>query len=262
MKKMRRFKSVSLVMVMLALILSSFSFSTVVTAHSGDFTANMESNVSQKEFNKIRNDLKHTKAYKKYKAKTKINAVSKHNIVINKVEGAGGDYAYIEFVFDKNQSAKSGNLVYAQFTYDMKNKEVVADQGLFAESLGTDGSFNMSVLYGVGDEETELYNVDVDKDGNLTDIDGLALTQQQVTTDANNKIKEMLGKQAEGNDVQSLGFCEYAVTALCGAGGSAGCYALAGALGITSGVGGVALAAVCGMIGSLGCAAATDAICG
>ncbi|WP_082233103.1 halocin C8 precursor-like protein [Halobacillus massiliensis] len=256
------FKPASLLIVVLALIISSFHFSTMVYAHSDEFTASMESNVSQKEFNQIRNDLKHTTAYKKYKEKSKINSISQHNIVINKVEGAGGDYAYIEFVFNKNQAANSDNLVYAQFTYDLKNKQVITDQGLFAESLGTDGSFNMNVMYGLGDDEVELYNVDVDKDGNLTDIDGLSITQEQVQTDASGKIKDLLGKQANGDELKSLGFCEYAVTALCGAGGSVGCYALAGALGITSGIGGVALAAVCGMIGSLGCAAATDAICG
>ncbi|KHE72662.1 halocin C8-like domain-containing protein, partial [Halobacillus sp. BBL2006] len=198
----------------------------------------------------------------KYKNKSKINAVSQHNIVINKVDGAGGDYAYIEFVFNKDQAEKSDHLVYAQFTYDIKNKTVISDQGLYADSLGEDGSFHMNVMYGLGDEEVELYNVDVDKDGNLTDMEGLSITQEQIQTDANGKIKELLGKQSNGNELQSFGFCEYAITALCGAGGSVGCYALAGALGITSGVGGVALAAVCGMIGSLGCAAATEAICG
>lgn len=62
--------------------------------------------------------------------------------------------------------------------------------------------------------------------------------------------------------MSNLSWCEWAVGALCGAGGGAACYALALALGITTGIGGFSLATVCALIGSLGCTAATKKICG
>nr|WP_255574440.1 halocin C8 precursor-like protein [Halobacillus sp. Nhm2S1] len=244
----------------LALIVSSMSFSTPVLAH-GDYVVkdDFESNVDRKEFNKIRNDLKHTTAYKKYKKVSMINAISPENIIITKVDS--GDYAYIEFIFDKKKAEKSSHLVYAQFTYDLNKKEVVSDQGMYAESLDTDGSFNMKVMFSIGGQEVELYNLDVDKEGMLTDIDGIEVAQEKVIEDAGVKIKELIDGQGSAS-FSSLGVCEYTLAALCGAGGSAGCYAIAVGLGITSGVGGFALATVCGMIGSIGCTAATDVICG
>ena len=57
------------------------------------------------------------------------------------------------------------------------------------------------------------------------------------------------------------GWCEWAVGALCGTGGAAGCWATATALGITTGWGGFSLATICGLISSLGCTGATNYIC-
>jgi halocin C8-like bacteriocin domain-containing protein len=57
-------------------------------------------------------------------------------------------------------------------------------------------------------------------------------------------------------------FCEWAMAALCGTGGGLACYLLAVSLGITTGLGGLALAVICGLIAALGCYAATIYVCG
>lgn len=57
-------------------------------------------------------------------------------------------------------------------------------------------------------------------------------------------------------------FCTWAMAALCGTGGAAACYGLAALLGITTGLGGLALAVVCGLIVALGCTGATLYVCG
>jgi len=65
-----------------------------------------------------------------------------------------------------------------------------------------------------------------------------------------------------GSKIATFGWCEWVVGALCGTGGGIACFALAAALGITTGVGGLTLAGVCGLIGALGCTGATLTICG
>jgi len=100
----------------------------------------------------------------------------------------------------------------------------------------------------VGDKKYYEFNI---KDGNLYNSNFEKVNKQQLQDSASAN----LGAQKEG-------WCEWAVGALCGGGGAAGCYGVAAALGITTGIGGLSLATVCGIISSLGCTAATKKICG
>ncbi|PYZ97627.1 hypothetical protein CR205_03255 [Alteribacter lacisalsi] len=218
------------------------------------------SNVSNKEFNQIRNGLKHTDAYKAYKDMSMINAVPNRDIIINTVEGENGTYAYVEFMLDAHKASMSDNLVYAQFTYHLDEQRVVSDHGLYAMELDDD-YINLKMLYNVNGTGVEVYDVNVDVDGKMSDIDGLEILEEDFIASSELKIKSILD-ELDPEEMGSNSFCEYALAALCGAGGGAGCYAAAAALGITTGIGGVSLAIVCGAISSVGCTAASDQICG
>lgn len=63
-------------------------------------------------------------------------------------------------------------------------------------------------------------------------------------------------------EYQTMGWCEWAVGALCGTGGGVACYGACAALGFANGIAGLSCAAVCGLISALGCTGATAAICG
>lgn len=249
------------------ILLVSSAFSSVGTAHAeGMMFEKGTSNVSQKEFNQIRNSLKATEEYQAYKEHSKINAISKENIVINTVGGPRGDIAYVEFVFGKF-AKQSDNLAYAQFTFDVENTDVISDQAIYAERLDNE-DIHINVLYNLEGHQTEIYNITVDNEGTIFDENGLVVNADDFIVNAEKNIKNAgdivrgNGENANTDEFSTFGFCEYAVGALCGTGGGVACYALAGALGITTGVGGVSLAAVCALVGSVGCTAATNQICG
>jgi halocin C8-like bacteriocin domain-containing protein len=116
------------------------------------------------------------------------------------------------------------------------------------------------MVYTVGNSSTEVYNFNVDPDGKLTDSNGNTVDITKAISDSEKVLADMNATNAK--EFGTTSFCSYAISALCGTGGGVACYAAAGALGITTGVGGLGLAAVCSLISSLGCSAATDRICG
>ncbi|MFK8795027.1 halocin C8 precursor-like protein [Planococcus plakortidis] len=249
-------------LVAVAILLVSSAFSSVGAAQAeGPMFEKGTSNVSQKEFNQIRNTLKKTDEYQVYKKISKINAISTDNIIINTVPGSKGDIAYVEFIFDE-LAEQSENLAYVQFTYDVANRDVITDQALFAKQMDGD-NINIQAVFNLDGKQTEVYNVTVDNEGGLWDQDGLEVSHEDFVANAEKNIKGASQNASEnGNEfVAYASFCEYAVGALCGTGGGVACYALAGALGITTGLGGLGLAAICALVGSVGCTAATDQIC-
>lgn len=74
--------------------------------------------------------------------------------------------------------------------------------------------------------------------------------------------KEFVNHIMQQNNYQTKGACEIAMALLCGAGGSAGCYAICGIEAIVTRIGGLGCAIACGLIASLGCYGATLKICG
>lgn len=73
---------------------------------------------------------------------------------------------------------------------------------------------------------------------------------------------EFVNDIIQKGNVQTFGFCEAAMAALCGTGGGAACYGTCGIKAIATKIGGLACAIVCGLISSLGCYGATVKICG
>lgn len=120
-------------------------------------------------------------------------------------------------------------------------KAVERGEVVYAGTIGSDGTLDSSAKYsGLTDKANKA---------NKTDGD---CAQGQCS-----------GTPAERpGDPSALGFCEWAVGALCGTGGGAACYGACIALGLVSGPGGLGCAAVCALIASLGCTAATNKICG
>lgn len=253
------FEKIFMVVAIVIMLVSS-AFGSVGTASASaesPMFKNGTSNVNQKEFNQIRNALKGTEEYQKYKKDTKINSISKENIIINTVDGPKGSIAYVEFVFNKF-AKKSDNLAYVQFTYDVKNADVITDQATYAKKL--DGErIKISTFFNLDGVQTKIYDIVIDNEGTMFDENELVITPEKFIIDAEKNIKDA-GKNIDEASTYAT-FCEYAISALCGTGGGVLCYAAAGALGITTGVGGVALAGVCALIGSIGCTAASDRIC-
>ncbi|WP_211655516.1 halocin C8 precursor-like protein [Planococcus alpniumensis] len=247
-----------LMLAIAAILIVSSAFSSVgaVNAETSMFEKGT-SNVEQNEFNQIRNALKNTEEYQAYKENTKINSISKGDIIINTVDGSKGDIAYIEFVFG-GLAKTSDNLAYVQFTYDVKNGDILTNQAVYAENIDQ-GKIRINAFYNLDGNQTEIYDITVDTAGTIFDEKGLMLSHDDFVASAEHKIQQA-GKNADEFGAYAS-FCEYAVGALCGTGGGVLCYAAAGALGITTGIGGLGLAAVCALIGSVGCTAATDQIC-
>lgn len=102
------------------------------------------------------------------------------------------------------------------------------------------------------DEETGLAKAKLYADGDLF-WSGTVSEQGDVVADQDSP---------DINATRTRGVCEWAMSALCGTGGSAGCYGVCIALGLVSGPGVLGCAAVCGLIATLGCTAATKKVCG
>nr|WP_068982960.1 MULTISPECIES: hypothetical protein [Lysinibacillus] len=90
----------------------------------------------------------------------------------------------------------------------------------------------------------------------------MSLNMMSVIVLTQDEFYKQAVQQMGGSKIVTFRWCEWVVGALCGTGGEIACFALAAALGITPGVGGLTLAGVCGLIGALGCTGATLAICG
>ncbi|MGG0657559.1 halocin C8 precursor-like protein [Rummeliibacillus pycnus] len=207
------------------------------------------SNVSDKEFKNILKDVKKTKEYKEFAKTTVINKLKDKDIVINTTDTDtnGHEVATVGFII--GEKIQSDNLAYVELVYDIE-KEVVNTSKLLYGYKKSDNLINISMI--VNNEKA--FSMDINEKGEIINKDGNVISQDDFYDQA---VKEM-----KKNTISTLGWCEWAVGALCGAGGGAACWALAIALGITTGIGGFSLATVCGLIGALGCTAATIKICG
>ena len=154
----------------------------------------------------------------------------------------------VSFIFGKNLSKTNHNLATVNFKYAKEKNSIFFDSSLYAKYVNHSNEKYVNLTNYVGDKKYYEFNI---KDGNLYNSNFEKVNKQQLQDLASAN----LGAQKEG-------WCEWAVGALCGGGGAAGCYGVAAALGITTGIGGLSLATVCGIISSLGCTAATKKICG
>lgn len=222
-------------------IQNGVSASEKFECQGGDCIAKPESNVTQKEFNNILNKVKKTDEYKKLSKETIINELPKKDIVIHKEDYRVG----VSFII--GERIGQDNLAYVELLYDLDQNTVEAYKLLYGEEKDN-GLINIRM--DVNGEEA--FSMDINENGEIIE-DGQIISQEAF-------YEKVVGDQ--GGGYTTFGWCEWAVGALCGAGGGAGCYALALALGITTGIGGLSLATVCGLIGALGCTAATKKICG
>lgn len=207
------------------------------------------SNVSDQEFNNILNNVKKTKEYKQLSKETVINQLAKKDIVINKSEDTVEKLVSVGFII--GEKIGSDNLAYVEIVYDLENKTVFAKKMLYGKAK-ENGLINIRMVV----NDKQAFSMDLNKDGQIIGEDGQVISQEDFYKQAVNDINMSKG----GFTTNS--WCEWAVGALCGAGGGAACYAIAVGLGLTTGIGGFALATVCGLIGALGCTAATKKICG
>lgn len=240
-KKVMVFFTLSLVLLLpFNNIQSGVSASEKFECQGGDCIAKPESNVTQKEFNNILKEVKKTEEYKKLSEETAINTLSKKDIIINKEDHR----VAVSFII--GEKVRNDNLAYVELLYDLNKKKVETYKLLYGEEKD-DGLLNIRME--VSGEE--LFSMDINEKGEIIE-NGQVISQESF-------YEKVVGVQ---DGYTPYGWCEWAVGALCGAGGGAGCYALALALGITTGIGGFSLATVCGLIGALGCTAATKKICG
>ncbi|MGF7013367.1 halocin C8-like bacteriocin domain-containing protein [Ornithinibacillus bavariensis] len=204
------------------------------------------SNVNEKEFKDIWNKVKKTKEYKKLAKDSIVNSLNKDDIVINKAENGVQQVASIGFIIGNKVS--SDNLAYVEILFDLEKENVLTVKKMYGE-LTESGLINIRMV--VNDDIG--FSMNINMDGEIVGENGDIISQDEF-------FEEVVNDMAP--EFSTYGWCEWVVGALCGTGGGAGCFALAAALGITTGVGGLALASVCGLIGALGCTAATIAICG
>ena len=205
------------------------------------------SNVTDKEFKNILKEVKTTADYKELAKTTAINQLNHKDVVINKVENGRETFASVGFIFGKKTSAD--NLVYVEFIYDFNNQSIYTKKMLYGK-LQESGHINIKMV--INDDVS--FTMNINENGDIIGSDGQVLTQDEFYKQA--------VQQMGGSKIATFGWCEWVVGALCGTGGGIACFALAAALGITTGVGGLTLAGVCGLIGALGCTGATLTICG
>ncbi|PGZ27586.1 hypothetical protein COE50_26050 [Bacillus anthracis] len=202
------------------------------------------SNITTSEFDNILSQLEQTTEYKTLVQDTNIQLVEKNNIFINNEDSKTRNITNIEFAFEKN--IVKDNLVYIKVVFDRTNNKIITVQKIIS-TQDKDGNISISM----NADNVQVYSMTINQDGKIINQSGKVISQEKFYDDTVNNLGE-----------NTRGWCEWAMAALCGAGGGAACYAVAAGLGITTGVGGVALATVCGLIGSLGCTAATNAVCG
>lgn len=203
------------------------------------------SNVSEKEYKNILNKVKKTEEYKKLSKEYAINSLKKEDIVINKAESETQVAASVGFIFGEKME---NNLAYIEIGYDLSNESVYAEKLLYGEEK-ENGLLDITMVV-----NGELaFSMDINKKGEIIGENGEVINQDDFYQQAVDEMNK--------DEYTTFGWCEWTVAALCGAGGGAGCYALAIGLGLTTGIGGLGLATVCALIASLGCTAATIKIC-
>ena len=204
------------------------------------------SNVNSNEFDSILKEVKSTETYMELAEETNIDSLKKSDIIINKVEENSETAASVGFLIGEN--VENDNLAYVEIAYNLSDEEVAFDKKMYA-SPNEDGTANLRMVI----NNEEIFSMDLNDTGEIIGDNGQVISQEEFYSSTVEDFYD--------DEVSTQGWCEWVITALCGAGGGAGCWAAASALGITTGVGGVSLAAVCSTIGALGCAGATKAIC-
>lgn len=241
-----------LFLIALVLMLSPIIMSGRVIAVANDVKENCEneqclaipeSNVSDNEFQSILDSLKGTSEYQSILNSTQVSKVSSDNVIIN--QDTSEDIYTVEFIMGQDL-AKIDNLAYIKFTLNKESDKVLTTEKIYAES-GDENSINLTMFV----NDSHIFDMEINKDGKIVSDSGGLISNDdfydEVVADLDSQVGPIM-----------RGWCEWAMGALCGA----ACYAVAAALGITTGLGGLALATVCGLITALGCTAATKKVCG
>lgn len=239
--------------VLTLMIILGLSFGDLSNASASNSNQNLdkpESNVNEKTKENYIEFIKKSDRYKKYANETDIDKVKKDNIIVenNQTEDGKKNVYTVSFIFGEKLAKANNNLATVNFKYAKEKDSIFFDSSLYAKYVNHDNEKYVNLTSHINDQKYYEFNI---KDGKLYNSNFEEVDKQEIKdTSATN-----LGVQKEG-------WCEWAVGALCGGGGAAGCYGAAAALGITTGIGGLSLATVCGIISSLGCTAATKKICG
>ncbi|RIL26267.1 hypothetical protein BUY98_15350, partial [Staphylococcus gallinarum] len=146
----------------------------------------------------------------------------------------------INYVFGKKLAKMNDNLAMIELKYNEANNEVFYNHMMYPKFVKYNNKeyINMKgILNGI-----PYYEFNIDQKGHYYDKNFKHTSKDEIEKDS-----------AKNLPPKERGWCEWAVGALCGTGGAAGCWATATALGITTGWGGFSLATICGLISSLGC---------
>ena len=216
------------------IIISSFC---VATGFQNVNAANNEvskpqSNVDSKTKQNIIKKIKKSNAYKKHANSTSIDSIKDDDIIVHLDKGKNTNVYSINYVFGKKLAKMNDNLAMIELKYNEANNEVFYNHMMYSKFV----KYN----------NKEYINMK----GHYYDKNFKHTSKDEIEKDS-----------AKNLPPKERGWCEWAVGALCGTGGAAGCWATATALGITTGWGGFSLATICGLISSLGCTGATNYIC-
>jgi len=242
---------------LIALCTILLPFSNIATATStaqtssncenGDCLQPPTSNVEKEEFNSILKQVQGTETYQELAQNTIIDSLEKSDIVINTVKDNSNSEILASIGFLIGENIQEDNLAYVEIGYNLTTEQIIYDKNIFT-SANENGSGNVTMTM----NDTEIFSMNFNDKGEIINQNGEVISQEEFY----NSVVE----NHSGN-ISTASWCNTAISLLCGAGGAAGCWAAAAALGLTTGVGGVALSAVCGAISSLGCAGAANAIC-